>query len=226
MEFLRSLFFYLLFYTWTIFYFVVFSQVRFFSKNFTIKIAELWSVSVMKLASWILLIDYEVEGEENIPDKPFIIASNHQSVWETFFLPVIFTRSVFILKKNLRNIPIFRNYFKKLGFIYVDKENAFSSMKSLLKSASDRINRGVYSIIIFPEGTRVKPGEKKKLSSGVSAIYKNLSIPVLPVKLNSGEFWLNKKFIKKRGKILVKIYKPIMPGLNKEVFMKKLEEKI
>ena len=103
MEFLRSLFFYLLFYIWTIFYFVIFSQVRFFSKNFTVKIAEFWSVSVMKLTSRILLIDYEVEGKENIPDKPFIIASNHQSAWETFFLPIIFTRSVFILKKNLKN---------------------------------------------------------------------------------------------------------------------------
>ena len=226
MEFLRSLFFYLLFYIWTIFYFVIFSQVRFFSKNFTVKIAEFWSVSVMKLTSRILLIDYEVEGKENIPDKPFIIASNHQSAWETFFLPIIFTRSVFILKKNLKNIPIFRSYFKKLGFIYVDKDNGFSSMKSLLKSASDRIDHGVYSIIIFPEGTRVRPGEKKELSPGVSAIYKSLSIPVLPIRLNSGEFWVNKRFIKKRGRILVKIHKPIMPGLNKEVLMKMLEEKL
>ena len=226
MEFVRSLFFYLLFYIWTIFYFVVFSQVRFFSKNFTIKIAEFWSVSIMKLARWILFIDYKVEGKENIPDKPFIIASNHQSAWETFFLPIIFTRSVFVLKKNLKNIPIFRSYFKKLGFIYVDKDNGFSSMKSLLKNASNRVDNGVYSIIIFPEGTRVRPGEKKELSSGVSAIYKSLSIPVLPIRTNSGEFWVNKSFIKKRGRISVKIYKPIMPGLNKEVLMKMLEEKL
>ncbi|MDC3090762.1 1-acyl-sn-glycerol-3-phosphate acyltransferase [Rickettsiales bacterium] len=179
----------------------------------------------MKLTRWILLIDYEIEGKENIPDKPFIIASNHQSAWETFFFPIIFTRSVFILKKSLKKIPIFRSYFKKLGFIYVDKNNSFSSIKFLLKSASERINQGVYSIIIFPEGTRVRPGEEKELSSGISAIYSSLSIPVLPIKLDSGKFWLNKKFIKKRGKISVKIKEPIMPGLDKETFMKILKEK-
>lgn len=226
MQFLRSLFFYLIFYLWTIIYFIIFSQVRFFSKSFTIIIAEFWSLSVMNLTRWILLIDYEIEGKENIPDKPFIIASNHQSAWETFFFPILFTRSVFILKKSLKKIPIFRSYFKKLGFIYVDKDNSFSSIKSLLKSAGERIKQGVYSIIIFPEGTRVRPGEKKELSSGVSAIYMNLSIPVLPIKLDSGKFWLNKKFIKKRGKISVKIKKPIMPGLDKETFMKILEKKL
>ena len=112
------------------------------------------------------------------------------------------------------------SYFVKLLQVF------FLSQESLLKSAGERIKQGVYSIIIFPEGTRVRPGEKKELSSGVSAIYMNLSIPVLPIKLDSGKFWLNKKFIKKRGKISVKIKKPIMPGLDKETFMKILEKKL
>ena len=221
---IRSFFFYIFFYSWTFFYFVTFSMVKFFSRRFTFKIANFWTLSVIKLTRSVLSIDFEVFGKENIPDYPFIIASNHQSAWETFFLPVVFKDTIFILKKDLDKIPIFRGYFKKLGFIYVDRENGYSSMKELLLKAKRRKLEGVSSIIIFPQGTRLNPGEKNTLGPGVSALYKTLSIPVVPVTHDSGKYWINKKFAKKKGKIKVKIFPPIMPGLEKDKLIKKLEE--
>lgn len=221
---LRSLFFYIFFYSWTFFYFITFSMVNFFSRKFTFRIANFWTLSVIKLTRFFLSIDFEVLGKENIPDHPFIIASNHQSAWETFFLPVVFKDTIFILKKDLDNIPIFRGYFKKLGFIYVDRKNGYSSMKELLLQAKKRKLEGVKSIIIFPQGTRLNPGERNTLGPGVSALYKTLSIPVVPITHDSGKYWINKKFIKKKGKIKVMIFPPIMPGLEKDKLIKKLEK--
>ena len=101
MNFFRSLIFYFVFYLWTFCFFVFFSQVRFFSDSFIISLSNFWSRSVVLICKKILLIDYEVLGEENIPKKgPFLITSNHQSAWETFFFTALFKGSVFILKNE------------------------------------------------------------------------------------------------------------------------------
>ncbi len=98
MNFLRSLIFYIIFYLWTFSFFVFFSQVRFFSDNFIVSLSNFWSRSVIYICKKILKIDYEIKGKENIPKKgPFLITSNHQSAWETFFFTAIFKGSVFIL---------------------------------------------------------------------------------------------------------------------------------
>lgn len=225
-SFLRNFFFYIFFYSWSITFFLVFFPVKFFSRQFTVKISDFWTVTIIKLTTCVLGIRYRIKGEDNIPEFPFIVASNHQSAWETFFLPVMFKNSIFVLKKELDKIPILRNYFKKLGYIYIDKNSTYSSMKTLLSAARDSIENGVNAIMIFPEGTRVRVGENKELSSGVFALYRNLNIPVLPINHNSGKFWINKKIIKKCGRINVTIFPPIKPGLSKEAFMEKLSEKI
>lgn len=224
MRFLRCLIFYIFFYSWTILYFSIFSMVKFFTRNFTFKIACCWSKVVIKLSKLILSIDYKVNGLENIPKKPFLIASNHQSAWETFFLPIIFKKSIFILKYDLDRIPIFRSYFKKLGFIYVNRNSGYKSMKKILIESKQRINEGIHSIIIFPEGTRLNPNQRSILNPGIMALAKNLSIPILPVKHNSGYYWLNKKFIKKSGMINLKIFPVISFNENKNEVLEKLEE--
>ena len=224
MIFVRNLLFYIIFYFWSALFFSILFPVKFFSRNFTFIISEFWTFTVVKLSEWILGIAYSVKGEENIPESQFILASKHQSAWETFFLPVLFTNSIFVLKKELDKIPILRGYFKKLGYIFVDKNSSHSSMRKLLTSAKNSIKTGIKTIMIFPEGTRVKINEKKDLNSGVYALYRSLNLPVLPITHNSGEFWINKKIIKKSGKINVTIFPPINPGLPKEDFMKKLTE--
>ena len=224
MRFLKSLIFYIFFYVWTILYFSTFSTVKFFTRNFAFKIANYWSTVVIKFSKVILEIDYKVIGLENIPKKPFLIASNHQSVWETFFLPIIFKRSIFVLKYDLDRIPIFRSYFKKLGFIYVDRNNGYISMKKILIESKKRITEGIHSIIIFPEGTRLNPNQRTILNPGIAALAKNLSLPILPVKHNSGSYWVNRKFIKNKGKINLKIF-PVIPfNNNKNEVLEKLEK--
>ena len=224
MRFLRSFAFYIFFYTGTIFFFLTFSPVRLFTRNFVVILCTFWTKWVIRLSKLILGITYELKGFENIPNSgSFVVASNHQSAWETFFLGSLFPGSIFILKYELKKIPIFSQYFKKLGFIFVKRDKAFDSLKILLKSVRKLISQNNNIFVIFPEGTRIKPGERIKLNSGVFAIHKFSGLPILPIKLDSGKYWINKKFNKRKGKIIVEIFPIINREDDKEKVMTKLE---
>tara|TARA_B100000029_G_scaffold512086_1_gene607857 strand:+ start:987 stop:1670 length:684 start_codon:yes stop_codon:yes gene_type:complete len=222
---LRSLSFYLVVYIWTIIYFIVFSPVKFFRRRVAVKLSVIWTSSIIWCAKKILGIDYIVEGKKNIPkDKPFLVTSNHQSAWETFFFVVLFNDPAFVLKKELKYIPVLSSYFSKLGYIYIDREKGFSSLRKIIDSISKLVKKDVKAFIIFPQGTRVLPGEKQKLNSGVIAVNKILKIPILPIKHNSGLYWKNKKFIKNKGVIKVKVHPLLKDNLSKVELMKSIEK--
>ncbi len=224
MNFLRSLLFYIFFYVGTASFFIIFSPVRFFSFKLVVNLCYFWTTSVIKLSKAMLNIDYKIIGMKNIPRSgAFIVASNHQSAWETFFFGSLFPGSVFILKNELRKIPIFSQYFKRLGFIFVRRDQAFESLKYVLKSVKKLVQQKRNVFIIFPEGTRLDPGTRVKLNKGVFAIHKFIGLPILPVKLDSGKFWLNKRFRKESGTIKIKIFPIIKDRMKKEEVIRTLE---
>lgn len=216
---IREFVFYFFFYSWTIIFFLFFSLVYFFSESFTSKLSYFWSKSVIKLIQYILNINYKITGYSNLSSKPVIIASNHQSAWETFFIYTLVKNPIYILKKELKKIPILSSYFKKLGFIYVDRETVFKSTKEILKQIKEKKVNNKRTIVIFPEGTRVKPGTEKNLGGGVFLLYKHLKLPIITIRHNSGNFWVNKKIKKCRGTIDVQIFPAILPGLKKHNIM-------
>lgn len=224
--FLKGLIFYFVFYIWTFCFFLVFSTVNLFSVNFTSNLSLFWSKSILKIAKYILGIKYEIEGLSNLPNTPIIVASNHQSAWETFFLYSILKNPRIVLKEELKKIPILSMYFKKLGFIYVNRELGLSSIKNILHKIKNKTLNATRSIIIFPEGTRVDPECKNELSTGVFVLYKNLRLPIVTIRHNSGHYWLNKNIRKKKGTIKVKIFSPISIGKDKSSVMKILENNI
>ena len=222
MTFLRNTFFYLVFYLWTTIFFVIFSPVKFFTRKFAVYLSKKWTDSVMILCKIILKIDYSVIGNENIPkNESFVVASNHQSAWETFFFVCLFDNPVFILKKELNSIPIFSWYFKKLDFILIDRNNSFQAVKHIIESIREQ-KPSKRAFIIFPEGTRIPPNDKGVINPGVFAVHKLLKIPIVVLKHDSGKYWKNKEYLKSQGTIKVKIY-PKLRNYNKKEFLKKLE---
>ena len=119
---------------------------------------------------------------------------------------------------------IVSQYFKKLGFIFVKRDKAFDSLRKVIKSIKKLLNGNKKIFIIFPEGTRLRPGQRVTLNPGVFAIHKFNDLPILPVKLDSGKYWLNKKFSKSKGTINVEIYPLITKETNREKFIKQLEK--
>ena len=168
-----------------------------------------------------------IKGKENIiKNKKFFIAASHQSMFETFFLQTLFNSPVFILKKELLMIPIFGWYLKKIGSISIkrnklskDNLNFFKDILKLIKT-SDR------PLIIFPQGTRLLPQERLPFKKGVSRIYEELKISCQPIAINSGYTWPKNGTKKKNTTLTVSILRCIEPGVNKEVFLKKLQDDI
>ena len=170
-------------------------------------------------------LDWTVIGEENIPKGPFIVASKHQSVWDTIFFTAYFSDAAMVLKKILIYIPAYGWHAIKARMIWVDREAKGTALKHLLKEAK-KCSIDKRPIVIFPEGTRVNIGEKEKYKSGCFALYKYLDIPCIPVALNSGLFWQTKGYRKSKGVIKVKFLEKIDIGLTKEDFNNILEERI
>ena len=219
----REIIFYIIFYLWTIIYFTIFSAVFLFSVKFTSKISFFWSKSVIYIIKYILRINYKIQGSFNLKKQPAIIASNHQSAWETFFLYTLFENPIYILKKELNKIPILSFYFKKLGFIYVDRKMTFKTSKNILTKINNNEINNKRTIVIFPEGTRTSPGEKNNLGTGVFLLYKHLNLPIITIRHNSGSFWLNQKIKKNIGTINLEVFPAIQPGKKKENVMNIIE---
>ena len=183
-----------------------------------------WSGFCLKL---ILLTKIEIIGKENIiKNEKFFIAASHQSMFETFFLQTIFNAPVFILKKELLLIPIFGWYLKKMGSISIkrnkiDKENLsfFSDIDKLVKETTR-------PLIIFPQGTRVKPDERPPFKKGAGRIFENLKISCQPIAINSGYVWPKQGLKKPQKKITISILPGLNFNLDKDRFMKNLEELI
>ena len=224
---MRNIFFSIFFYSGIILICIIFLPSLFFPQKIVMfggKIMGYWSAICLKIFLSTKII---IKGKENIiKNDKFFIASSHQSMFETFYLQTIFNSPVFILKKELLKIPVFGWYLKKIGSISIDrnkttKENLgfFDQISSLTKS-SDR------PLIIFPQGTRLTPEDRSPFKKGASRIYEELKIKCQPVAINSGYVWPKKGKLIPNKNLTVSILKPIEYGINKDVFLKNLQNNI
>jgi 1-acyl-sn-glycerol-3-phosphate acyltransferase len=179
------------------------------------------------LTSWVLKIfagiRYQVEGQENLPKGGFIIASKHQSAWETLSFNHIFPKTAFVLKKELSTFFPLNFHMKHSQMIPLDRKGGKDALRTMVEKAKNIMDQE-RSLVIFPEGTRTAVGQKAPYKRGIYTLYKYLDKPVVPVALNSGLYWKRRGFIKYPGTIRVKILPPIQPGLPQDVFMKTLED--
>tara|TARA_B100000886_G_scaffold309121_1_gene243114 strand:+ start:190 stop:891 length:702 start_codon:yes stop_codon:yes gene_type:complete len=168
-----------------------------------------------------------VKGKENIiTNQKFFIAASHQSMFETFYLQTIFRSPIFILKKELLQIPIFGWYLKKIGSISINRNKVSKDNLSFFEDILRAIKNDDRPVIIFPQGTRVLPKERPSFKKGVIRIYQELNIACQPVAINSGYVWPKKGIKNSHKTITVSILEPINYGMEKENFLKNLESKI
>ena len=185
----------------------------FVSIKFLQKIASFWVMFVLLMLKLICGITWVVNGAENIKTQPCILVSNHQSIWESFFIQTLVNPSYNILKKELLYIPIFGWALACLQPISIKRSNKVSSLKKVINEASQRLEKGG-SIVIFPEGTRARPEKGlKQFSNSCGLLSVKNSVPIIPICHNSGLFWKNRKFKKLKGLVEVRIGMPI-PGNN------------
>lgn len=179
---------------------------------------------MMKLAHWICGIRYRVLGAERIPGAPSIILSKHQSAWETIAFQVIFPPQVWVLKRELLRVPFLGWGLAMTSPIAIDRDAGRKALKQTLEQGRDRLARGFW-VVIFPEGTRVAPGERGKYQIGGAWLAVHTGAPVVPVAHNAGEFWGRKAFLKRPGTVTVSIGEPIDPrGVSAQELSRRVED--
>ncbi len=175
----------------------------------------------------ILSVEIKIIGKENIiKNEKFFIAASHQSMFETFYLQTIFNAPVFILKKELMLIPIFGWYLKKIGSIPIKRNKVTKDNLDFFENISQMINKTDRPLIIFPQGTRVKPEERPPFKKGAGRVYKEINVPCQPIAINSGHVWPKRGPKKLNKEIIISILPKINSGMDKNEFVKILEEKI
>jgi len=224
---IRNFLFSLFFFTGIIFISLIFLPAIFLPRSVVLfggKIMGYWTSLCLKT---FLLTKIIVKGRENIiTGKKFFIAASHQSMFETFFLQTIFSSPVFILKKELLMIPIFGWYLKKIGSISIKRNKVSKDNLSFFDNISKQISISNRPLIIFPQGTRLQPKDRTPFKKGSSKIYERLKISCQPIAINSGNTWPKRGSKKINTTLTISILKPIEPGLQKEIFLKKLENDI
>ena len=227
MSLLRSLIFNIFLYTGITVVFFVALPTLFLPTKFTLLFGKFLGHYVVFLVRIFLKTKVEFKGIENIPkDKKYFVASAHQSMFETFALQSILDYPVFILKKELLNIPLFGLYLKKIKSIEIVRDTTTKDNLNFFDKVANIIKNEKRPLLIFPQGTRVKFDEKVPFKKGVGRIYEALNISCVPVALNSGKVWPKHGIIKQPGKITVSFLKPIEPGLSRDEFIRNLEIKI
>lgn len=171
-------------------------------------LARFWARLLISAASAICGLKYEIEGLENLPPRNGVVLSKHQSAWETLTLFLIFPKAVYVLKQELLRIPFFGWCLARYHHIAIDRSQRRAAMISLQKQGLQRLKEGHW-IIIFPEGTRVAPGERGRYAGSGGMLAERAGVPVVPVAHNAGEFWARRSFLKYPGVIRLRIGPPI-----------------
>jgi 1-acyl-sn-glycerol-3-phosphate acyltransferase len=183
-----------------------------------------WNMFVIWAAKVVCGIRYEVRGMENLPDAPVILLSKHQSTWETIFYLYFMPRPlVYVFKKEILYIPFFGWGMALLRMIPIDRSKGKDAFAQIAEQGKRRLAGGQW-IIMFPEGTRIPVGQRGKYKGGGARLAVETNTPVVPIAMNSGEYWPKGSFIKKPGTITVSIGKPISPnGLSAIELMQQVE---
>jgi 1-acyl-sn-glycerol-3-phosphate acyltransferase len=223
----KNLLFNLIFFSGIILISFIFLPALFLPRSFVLtggKLMGHWTGICLK---FILGVKIEVLGKENIIfNKKFFIAASHQSMFETFFLQTIFNSPIFILKKELILIPIFGWYLKKIGSISIQRNKITKDNLNFFDNIKKSVNKTDRPLIIFPQGTRVKPNERPPFRKGAARIYEELKISCQPVAINSGYVWPKRGLKTSNKKIVISILPSIDYGMEKNEFVNNLQNKI
>jgi 1-acyl-sn-glycerol-3-phosphate acyltransferase len=184
-----------------------------------------WASGTMFLLKYVMGISVRVVGRENLPAGACVLASKHQSAWETIAFAHLFWPVLFVLKKELIYIPFFGWALMATKQIIIDRGAGIQAMRQLIREGKRAAALGT-RIPIFPEGTRTLVGTQPPLLPGVIALARHLNLPIVPVALNSGTLWPRASFWKKAGVITVRIMPPLPSNLNKDELLKTLHTQI
>lgn len=184
-----------------------------------------WSRLVIVLLRVICRVRVEVAGLDRIPPGGAIIAAKHQSAFDTVVWLAVLPAPVYVLKKELLAVPVWGWFARRCGHVGVDRTGGGAALRRMVREATARLAEG-RPVVIFPEGTRTAPGERRPYQPGVAALAAATRAPVVPVATDSGRIWGRRAFRKQPGTIHVTVLPPLPAGLPRADLMASLEQAI
>jgi 1-acyl-sn-glycerol-3-phosphate acyltransferase len=172
------------------------------------RVISAWSRLVIWLAWWLCGIRWKIEGRRHLPDEPAVILAQHQSAWETLAFQEIFPPQVLVLKRELLWIPFFGWGLALMSPIAINRQRGMAALREMARQGRERLAQGFW-VVIFPEGTRVRPGEQRPYQLGGAWLAVHCGVPVVPVAHNAGRLWPRNAFLKRAGTVTVRIGPPI-----------------
>jgi len=218
---LRSLAFYVVFYGLTVPWVVIAVIAALFGKGALRPVADGWSAFHRACVRHILGIEVREEGDK--PAGPALYAFKHESFFEAIDLAVSLRRPAIFAKEELFRIPGWGRVARAYGAVPVARRDGAKALRNMIAQAK-RLSGEGRPLAIFPEGTRVPHGTRRRLGSGFAGLYKMLGLPVVPVAVNSGPLY--HRTWKKRGTITLRFGEPIPPGLPREELEARVLEEI
>jgi 1-acyl-sn-glycerol-3-phosphate acyltransferase len=222
---LRSAIFNAVFFVSTFLFTLAAAVARLVSPGHVLCVVNHWARFLVMAARLICGIRLEVTGRENIAPGAALIASRHQSAFDTFVWLTLLPRASYVLKQELLRIPIFGGLLVSAGMIPIDRAAGAGAIRALLRQA-DQAVRAERQIVIFPEGTRSEPGQPRALQAGIVALAGRTGLPVIPAATNSGVCWGRRAFRKRPGTIRIVIGQPIPPTADRQALLRRVEEGI
>ncbi len=210
MNLFRSALFALVFYSWTVVAVLLSFPASLFGTNAVRASAHGWARVHRWCSVHLLGIRTRVEGRP--PDGPVLVAVKHQSMYETLEIMLLLREPAVVLKRELTSIPLWGWVVRRYGVIPIERAGGAVALRRMMRAAEAAIAEG-RPIVIFPEGTRVAPGEKPPLQPGFAGLYRALKLPVVPVAVDSGRLSPRRSFIKRPGIVTMRFGEPIPPGL-------------
>ncbi len=194
-------------------------------RKWTVHQIKMWGrISLWGLRN-IVGIHIEVRGQEHVPKNGALVASKHQTMWETIALFNLNPDPAIIFKGELTYVPFYGWYAMKAGMILIDRGTQAKAMRKMIKQGKQALAED-RQIVVFPEGTRRPVGAEPEYKSGVYGLYSQLKVPCVLVAHNSGLYWPRRGYIWRPGKIIIEFLPPIEPGLKRGEFMARLQDTV
>ena len=209
---LRSLLFLPIYYAGTLFWVLTAILALPFGREYLRRASCAWSRFHERAAARLVGITYRIEGE--LPAGPVLVAAKHQSMYETVLVMDLLGRPAVVMKRELADMPLWGFVARQYGIIPVDRAGGAKALREMMRAAAEAIAEG-RSIVIFPEGTRVAPGDMPPLQPGFAGLYRALKLTVVPLALDSGRLWPRRGWLKRPGVITLRFGAPIPPGLDR-----------
>jgi 1-acyl-sn-glycerol-3-phosphate acyltransferase len=222
---LRSLIFNVAFYLNTFIQIIFYLPLLLLPRRYVWIAVRSWAAGTHVLLKWICGIEHRIVGFEKVPPGGVIVASKHQSAWETFTIAAMLPDPTFVLKRELQWIPLFGWYMLRARLIPVNRGTRQAALEQIARGAREKMKDG-RQIIIYPEGTRRPVGAEPSYKYGVAHLYGELDVPCVPVALNSGLYWPRRSLRFTPGTIRMEFLDPIMPGMDRTEFLKVLQDRI